>query len=67
MYVVKYSNGLYTKYPLGFTENLDEAVIYRSETSAHNSASSRLDYPEAFTEVAGCTYEVIKVRLTEEA
>jgi hypothetical protein len=67
MYVVKYSNGLYTKDKLGFTENLDEAAIYRSETSAHNSASSILDYPMAFKDVAGCTYVVIKVKLVEDS
>ena len=65
MYVVKYSNGLYIKDRLGFTENLNEAAIYRSETSANNSASSISDYPMTFKEVAGCTYEVIKVKLVE--
>lgn len=65
MYVVKYSNGLYIKDKLGFTEYLEEAAIYRSDTSAHNSVGSKSDYPLWFKEVAGCTYEVIKVKLVE--
>jgi hypothetical protein len=76
VYTAKFSNGLYIRNPYfsfdvegGLTNDLNRARLLESRDTAERHAEAELRqcelYPKTNKAVAGCTYEIVEVKIVE--
>ena len=65
LYTIKYSNDLYQKDETSFTWELNEAIISSNIEWLNAVAERALMYPDLYRCVAGCSYNLVEVKIVE--